>query len=232
MQFIEVSMTGVRSAVIALQAPDRPQRVVLFPMVHLGAPEFYTGVTARLGQCAVVLAEGIREPSLITTALTTAYRLPGRRGRLGLVEQRIDYSRISAEVIRPDMTGRQLRAGWHAVPVVQRVALLVLAPVVGAAFWLLGTRRMLARFAAAEDLPDAAEVMLRDKAQVLTDLLLDRRDALLAVALDDVLVRHRDEAVDIAVVYGAGHMAALTRYLVAKHGFRPRTAEWLTVFDF
>jgi len=231
-QFIEVSVTGVRSAVITLRAPDRPQRIVLFPMLHLGAPAFYAGVTARLGQCAVVLAEGIREESLITKALTTSYRLPGRRGRLGLVEQRIDYSRLSAEVIKPDMTGRELRAGWQAVPMLQRIALLLLAPVVGAAFWLFGTRRMLARWAAAEVLPDTAEIMLRDKAQALTELLLDRRDALLAAALDEVLVQHGDTAIDIAVVYGAGHMPALTRYLVARHGFRPREAEWLTIFDF
>jgi len=225
-------VTGVRSAVITLRAPDRPQRIVLFPMMHLGAPAFYAGVTARLGQCAVVLAEGISEHSLITRGLTTSYRLPGRRGRLGLVEQQIDYSRLSAEVINPDMTGRQLRAGWHAVPILQRAVLLFLALVAGAAFWLLGTRRMLARYAAAEDLPDAAEVMLRDQAGALTELLLDRRDALLAAALDEVLVQHRDETIDIAVVYGAGHMPGLTRYLVAKYEFRPREAEWLTVFDF
>ena len=173
-----------------------------------------------------------RPRSLITKALTTSYRLPGRRGRLGLVEQRIDYSRLSAEVIKPDMTGRQLRAGWHAVPIVQRVVLLFLAPAVGAVFWLLGTRRMLARYAGVEDLPDAAEIMLRDKAQALTELLLDRRDALLAAALDEVLVQYGDKAIDIAIVYRAGHMPALTRYLVAKYGFRPREAEWLTVFDF
>jgi hypothetical protein len=231
-QFIEVSVTGVRSAVITLRAPDRQQRIVLFPMLHLGAPAFYAGVTAWLGQCAVVLAEGIREESLITRALTTSYRLPGRRGRLGLVEQRIDYSRLTGEVINPDMTGRQLRAGWQAVPILQRFVLLLVAPVMGAVFWLLGTRRMLARYAATEDLPDAAEIMVRDKAQALTELLLDRRDALLATALDDVLVQYADEPVDIAVVYGAGHMPALTRYLVAKYGFRPREAEWLTVFDF
>lgn len=152
MQFIEVSVTGVRSAVITLRARDRPQRIALFPMLHLG--------------------------------VTTSYRLPRRSGRLGLVEQRIDYSRLSAEVIEPDMTGRQLRAGWHAVPILQRVALLSLAPAAGAVFWLLGTRRMLARYAAAEDLPVAAEIMLRDKAQALAELLLDRRDALLAAALD------------------------------------------------
>jgi hypothetical protein len=231
-QFIEVSVTGVRSAVITLRASDRQQRIVLFPMLHLGAPAFYAGVTARLGRCAVVLAEGIREESLITRAVTTSYRLPGRRGRLGLVEQRIDYSHLSAELINPDMTGRQLRTGWRALPILQRVVLPLLAPVVGAVFWLLGTRRMMARYAAAEDMPDAVEIMLRDKAQALTELLLDRRDALLAAALDEVLVQHGDEAIDIAVVYGAGHMAALTRYLVAKYGFRPREAEWLTVFDF
>lgn len=232
MQFIEVSVTGVRSAVITLRAPDRPQRIVLFPMLHLGAATFYAGVTARLGQCAVVLAEGISERSLLAKALTTAYRLPGRRGRLGLVEQRIDYAGLNAEVVNPDMTGRQLRAAWHAVPILHRAALLLAAPVVGAAFWLLGTRRMLARYAAVEDLPDATEVMLRDKAQALAELLLDRRDALLAATLDQVLAQHGDEAVAIAVVYGAGHMPALTRYLVAKYGFRPREAEWLTVFDF
>ena len=232
MQFIEVSVTGVRSAVITLRTPDRQQRIVLFPMLHLGAPAFYATVTARLGQCAVVLAEGIRERSLITGALTTSYRLPGRRGRLGLVEQRIDYSRLSAEVIKPDMTGRQLRAGWQAVPALQRATLLLLAPVAGAVFWLLGTRRMLARHAATEDLPDPAEIMFRDKAQALTELLLDRRDALLAAALDEVLAQHGDEAIDIAVVYGAEHMPALTRYLGARYGFRPREAEWLTVFDF
>jgi hypothetical protein len=231
-QFIEVSVTGVRSAVITLRAPDRPQRIVLFPMYHLGAPAFYAGATARLGQCAVVLAEGIRERSLITRALTISYRLPGRRARLGLVEQRIDYSRLNAEVIHPDMTGRQLRAGWHAVPALQRALLLLVAPVVGAVLWLAGTRRMLARHAATEDLPDAAEVMLRDKAQALTELLLDQRDALLAAALDEVLLQHRDEVIDIAVVYGAGHMPGLTRYLAARYGFRPRMAEWLTVFDF
>ena len=27
-------------------------------------------------------------------------------------------------------------------------------------------------------------------------------------------------------------MPALTRYLMAKYGSRPRAAEWLTVFDF
>jgi pheromone shutdown protein TraB len=84
---------------------------------------------------------------------------------------------------------------------------------------------MLARHATTEDLPDVAEALARDQAQALMELLLDRRDALLAAALDEVLAQHRDEAIDIAVVYGSRHMPALTRYLVTKHGFRPCEAE-------
>lgn len=237
MQLIEVSMTGVRSAVITLRSPGRPQRIVLFPMLHLGAPAFYAEVTARLGRCAVVLAEGIRaegisEGSLIAKALVFSYQLLGTRRKLGLVQQRIDYSRLEAEVITPDMTVGQLRAGWRAVPALQRAALLGLAPIMGIAFWMLGTRRMLARYVAVEDLPDVGEVALRDHAPALAELLLDQRDALLAAALDQVLARRPEQAVDIAVVYGAAHMPALTRYLLARYGFRPREAEWLTVFSF
>jgi hypothetical protein len=34
------------------------------------------------------------------------------------------------------------------------------------------------------------------------------------------------------VVYGAGHVPAVVRALLARYGYRPRSAEWLTVFDF
>jgi hypothetical protein len=33
-------------------------------------------------------------------------------------------------------------------------------------------------------------------------------------------------------VYGAAHMPAVTRELLRRYGYRPRTAEWLTVFGF
>jgi hypothetical protein len=231
-QFIEVSVTGVRSAVITLSAPDMPQRITLFPMLHLGSPAFYTAVTARLGRCSVVLAEGIQGRSLIAQVLTAAYRLAGRHRKLDLVLQHIDFRQLTAEIINPDMTSRQLRAGMRAVPMVQRLLLALIAPLVGAAFLLLGTRRMIARYAATDDLPEPNEVLIWDKAPELNELLVGQRDALLAAALDRVLDQHQDEAIEIAVVYGAGHMPGLIRYLTAKHQYRPREAEWLTVFDF
>jgi hypothetical protein len=35
----------------------------------------------------------------------------------------------------------------------------------------------------------------------------------------------------VPVVYGAGHMPAVVRYL-ARYGYRASSAEWLTVFGY
>src|SRR5439155_5736896 len=39
MQITEVSVIGVRSAVIELRRPGSPLRYVLFPMIHMGQPD-------------------------------------------------------------------------------------------------------------------------------------------------------------------------------------------------
>jgi hypothetical protein len=50
-------------------------------------------------------------------------------------------------------------------------------------------------------------------------------------ALVQIHLKRSGEPIDVAVVYGAGQMSAVARYLLARHGYRPREAEWLTVFD-
>ncbi|MFF5171460.1 hypothetical protein ACFY3U_02355 [Micromonospora sp. NPDC000089] len=58
MQITEVSVLGLRSAVITLARPDSPLRFVLFPMVHFGLPSFYRQVADRLAACDLIVAEG------------------------------------------------------------------------------------------------------------------------------------------------------------------------------
>ena len=225
-------MTGVRSAVITLRSREVPLVFVLFPMLHLGTKSFYRAVTDRLSSSDVVVAEGISGRSVVVAALTLAYRLPGRRRRLGLVKQHIDLAGLGVPVIRPDMTAAEFSKGWRAVPVLQRALVVCMAPLVAAGFWLIGTRRTLSRYAAIDDLAAPDESQLRDQAGELIDLIVDRRDSLLLSALDALHRQHMTEPMTVAVVYGAGHMPAVAHHLAAAHGYRPREAEWLTVFDF
>jgi hypothetical protein len=234
-QIIEVSVTGVRSAVITLQRSETPMRIVLFPMIHAGAPAFYQSVAARIRDCDLVIAEGITGISPVAWALTLAYRLPGRNRRLGLTVQDVDPAALGVPVINADMTAREFARGWRSVPAVHRLAVVFLIPLTALAIRLFGTRRFLARYARhwqVEDLPGRADELLHRKAPEATALILDRRDALLVDALVAVHEARKDEPIDVAVLYGAAHMRAVTREMFARFGYRPRAAEWLQIIDF
>jgi hypothetical protein len=230
-QLIEVSMTGARSAVITLRAPRTPMRITLFPMTHLGTPDYYRSVTARLAGSDLIIAEGISGRLAAARALTLAYRLPAHSRRLGLTVQHIDYASLGIPVIRPDITAPQFRKRWRSIPLLQRLTIWTLIPVFAAAFTLLGTRRTLSRYLAADDLPTHLEEQARQATRQLTELILDHRDALLIDSLTTVHQAHHAEDIDVAVVYGAEHMPALAHQLLQRYGYRPRTAEWLTIFD-
>lgn len=232
MQLIEVSLTGVRSAAITLRSPDAAMTFTLFPMVHLGSPEYYRSVTGRLAGCDLVVAEGVSGMSVTARALTLAYRLPALSRRLALAVQDVDYASLDIPVIRPDMTARQFRHHWRSVPALQRLAVLCLVPAVALPFALVGTRRTLSRYLATDDLPTYLDDQVRRAVPELTEVLLDHRDRLLVDCLESIHRTRHDKNIDVAVVYGAEHMRAVTRELFSRHGYRPRTAEWITVFDF
>lgn len=56
-------------------------RFVLFPMIHLGAPDFYAEVARRLSRCDLILTEGVGGRR--TSVVTLSYRLAGRIRRFG-----------------------------------------------------------------------------------------------------------------------------------------------------
>jgi hypothetical protein len=234
LQLIEVSMTGVRSAAITVQRMDTPLRFLLLPMIHLGTAGFYREITDQLARCQVIVAEGVGGGSVLTRALTLAYRTPSRSKRLGLVVQDIDFRalvRDGAELLRPDLSGEQARRGWRAVPWMQRLAVLILVPVVAVGLRIFGSRRMLGRFLAREDLPAPDEHVAHEAFPALTKFVLDDRDKMLADALSGIVAARADEPILVGIVYGAEHMRPVVTKL-ATRGYRPRRAEWLTVFEF
>lgn len=232
MQIIEVSVTGVRSAVLTLRRGPTPMEFVLVPMIHLGTAAFYAEVKNRLAECQLVVAEGVRGRSFLARALTLAYRLPGRSRRLNLVVQDDRYADCGVPVICPDITARQFTRFWRSVPAVQRMLVWVAVPVVALITWAVGTRRFISRGLATTDLPTLLDHEGRQTLPKFTELILDRRDNLLLEALATIHEQHSAEPIRVAVVYGAGHVPAVVRGLWSRYGYRPRTAEWLTVFDF
>lgn len=59
---------------------------------------------------------------------------------------------------------------------------------------------------------------VRERAGDLVEQLVDRRDAKLVEALATIHDERQGEQLDVAVVYGAEHMAAVVHQLAARYG--------------
>ncbi|MFE0455198.1 hypothetical protein ACFW2D_28825 [Streptomyces sp. NPDC058914] len=125
MQIIEV--TGVRrpSAVITMRRTGTPLDFVVFPMLHVASPTFYSQVRIRLRECDLIVVEGIRGKSVGVSALTLAYRFTPRRRRNGLQEQHENLLLPKAvPVINPDVTAAEAIADLKTLPEPIRVAIV------------------------------------------------------------------------------------------------------------
>jgi hypothetical protein len=234
MQIIEVTDLGVRSAVIRLKRRDTPLQYVLYPMIHMAKPSFYAAVTTRLKRADVVVVEGVSRSrdggAVLVRALTSSYRVLRFNRRARLVEQDIDYGSLDVEIVRPDVDSAQFKAAWSRIPLADRLLMWVVLPFV-VLVWLFGGTRMIWSSALEQnDLPSPED---EDAAEAMPELeraVVGERDDRLLAALRRLHEERAHEAIEVAVVYGAGHVPAVVTGLM-RYGYRPRSGEWLTLAD-
>ncbi|WP_217241601.1 hypothetical protein [Streptomyces sp. AC555_RSS877] len=229
MQIIEVTGYAVRSAVITMRQTGKPLEFVIFPMLHVASPTFYSQVRIRLRECDLIVMEGIRGHSVGVSALTLAYRFAPRRRRNGLQEQREELLLpASVPVVHPDVTAAEVIADLKTLPRWTHLLLLVAAPMMGLVFALRGPRAFLDEDLAVDDLPSTlrAEMLADDPVE---RAITGRRDKQLLDALGQIHAERADEPIRVAIVYGAGHVPAIVSGLMDRYGYRAREAEWLTV---
>ncbi len=229
---MEANDYGVRVAELVLRRGEGPLRFVVYPMLHVGSREFYQEVTRRLATVDVVVTEGVGR-SRAVDSLTSSYRALADDLRLRLVVQNIDYGSLPGQVICPDTPGEEFQARWRQVPGWQRAATLGLVGSVTAIQRIFGSlwlQRML-EDSSLDDLPSNEEILRPDLLPDVQRMLLDERDQRLVAALDELHEQRAGEAVTVAVVYGAEHARAVVNGL-ARHGYRVRAGDWLTVVVF
>jgi hypothetical protein len=227
MQILDTGVMGTRSAVLRLTRRGSDLTFVVFPMIHVASPGFYAEVQRRLAGCAVVVMEGVSGRSAIGSAITASYRVIPANRKSGLVEQDFDLDALDAEIINPDVTGEEFDESWRKLPLGVRVMMWCAIPVVTVMQLFGGRKRLLAPDVALDDdeLPES------EMEEQLDGVFIDERNDRLLAALFDLHETRGHERIDVAVVYGAGHVPDLVHRLAQTLGYRPRTAEWITAVD-
>ncbi|GIF64097.1 hypothetical protein Ais01nite_21320 [Asanoa ishikariensis] len=95
-----------------------------------------------------------------------------------------------------------------------------------------GSRVIWSKSMETNDLPlTNKEEELNDLPPGLDAAFADQRDERLIAALCRLHEERGHEDIEVAVVSGAGHTAAVVAGLQQGYGYRPRSADWLTVAD-
>jgi hypothetical protein len=111
-----------------------------------------------------------------------------------------------------------------------RMMLMLITPVAVILNLFGGHRRILSPSMEVSDLPSPEDEEFAESAygEQFEELLGGERDDRVIAALADLVRRRGRERIDVAVVYGAGHTAAIVDALF-KLGFRMRPSDWITV---
>jgi hypothetical protein len=233
-QIIEVTDLAVRSSVIRLRRPGSKLQFVLYPMLHMAKPSFYAAVTRRLAAADVVVVEGVGHgrSSVLLQALTSSYRVMRFNRRADVVEQRIDYAALGVPVIRPDVSREEFAAGWKRIPLRDRLLLWSVLPAVLLVRLFGGTRQIWSHSLELNDLPlTSKDEVQQELSPELQAALSGERDERLLEALCRLHEERGDENIEVAVVYGAAHTTPVVLGLMRRYGYRPRSADWLTIVD-
>jgi hypothetical protein len=230
-QIVERSDLSVRAVIYRFANEAHALEFEVFPMIHVAEPRFYDSVRGRLENCDVVLYEGV--DSMRVSIATQSYRLMARRRRLGLVYQgdALRRSDIETRWVHADLSTPEFRKAWLSVPLWQRLAVYVVAPMLGAYRYVTATRASVARLLETTDSSPEDALRLDDRLDELEDALLTRRDGHLLACILRLYREHRASETRVGVLYGAKHIPAVVRRLQGKLGYRVQRADWVTVFE-
>jgi hypothetical protein len=232
MQFIEKNSFNVRSAVYRLKKNGSGLEFLIFPMIHVGSPEFYQEISRRLSSCDLILAEGVK--SKRAYLITLSYRIVKHIRRMDLVTQQ-DGMRVEsfrAKIVNADMDGSAFDERWSSLSVLLRAQLFIIIPVFVVYLFLFGTREVLAENIALDDLPSSEEIISEDEDfEQLDSLIIDERDRKLIEHITRLEDQQTEDPQQIGIVYGARHMRTTIAFLMQKLNYRVAKAEWVKVFD-
>lgn len=232
MQFIEKNSFNVRSAIYQLKKEDSEIEFVLFPMVHIGSEKFYQKVSEKLSQCDLILAEGVNSKKV--NFLTISYRVVKFMKRVDLVTQNegLNFSQFKDKIFNSDICRKDFDKNWTSISFYFRFLLFLFIPFYSFYMMIFGSREIIAKNIATEDLPDSNEIFFQDdKTDKLDEVLIDKRDKILIENIRKAISNNQEVKTRIGILYGAVHMRNIVNYLMNDLNYKIADSEWLVVFD-
>ncbi len=245
MKFIESSSFLVRTVLYDFICRDKKIKLKfrLVPMIHIASEEYYENVLENLKDCDEVFYEGIdliddAEPitnriSLKNLNLTfKQYKMFANQ--LGLVTQseHFDLRELDAELTHTDYDPESGSEAWGEVSLKEKLKMSFLDPLM-----MFIARQGMSRKKLAKQFMDSTEEMLLaygpldDEEGSSRNFTMNQRDQIVFQHIRESIESEGHSEKTIAIVYGAGHMKSMARFLIDEYHYFPTNGQFVTAFD-
>lgn len=231
MRFIEKSDSGLEAVIHYLRKSGGRLEFVLLPMLHLGTQEFYDEISRRLGECDLVLAEGINSRNM--NFLTLPYRVAAKSWRLDLLRQdkALSVARFKDKIVKADLNGRSFDEGWSRLSLILRLQLTFISPVIALYLLFFVNRKKLAEHFLRKDSTLDHQRPDKDMEDFARLIGGDRNQSLIR-HIKELDQSSGNKQIKIGIPYGAKHMSRISKFLLRRLGYRVIRLERIIVFDF
>jgi len=229
MRFYEASDFGLR--VITGKYVNREnsnQSIRLISMCHIGDEKYYDNVKSYIENCEVVLFEG-RKNKTGRLNLKNRERLANRLNLI--VQPRYHLQKIETNFIHADYDEKTGNTEWNKLALIDRIKFNYVLPI-----WIYFQDRNITRkkfvkyfMRSNEDLEKMYGPLFDEKERI-KDFMYKSREVMVFKRIDEVLSNSKDIDIKLGILYGAGHMKAISNFIESKHNFKLLKADFIEVF--
>lgn len=226
MKYLKTDNGQLYSSIVTFEKPGSNVRFKLFPVVHVGRREYYELAYKKLNENDYVLYEGFGEATRSEKKQGT-YRSSAQKMGLVSQDEAINYRRLPAKWIRADLKGEAAKQAvddlmFHEKFFLKNLGILN-AAAVGLFSVAFANRRALAELLAQfQNAPMTMPLFER-----LSWMITGQREKVIYRKIGQFAATQWDQPITVAIFYGAGHMAALTKHLTETLGYQESSTEWI-----
>jgi len=229
MNFYESTTFGLRVTLYNLSSNlKRNIKIRLIPMIHIGEERYYQEVENKLVDTDIILYEGFK----IRSNLLRVKNRKVLAERLGLVTQaKFDLKQFKEKLVHADFDPETAKEKWNKLPLFDRLKSSIFFPLYTYFQDRTLTRAKFVKYFMKSNVDiDKSEGPMFDKKERLKKYFHYEREKVLFKQIDETINQNQTEDKHLTIVYGAGHMKSIFRYLSSKYQFNALSGEFIDVF--
>ena len=202
----------------------------LIPMVHIGNQEFYDSAKEKILECQELIYEGIQRKRGIK--LINSRKILSKKLNLVMQKDALILNKKKLKLTHGDYTEKEAEEGWKKIGLTERLKEKFVNPIKRYFQYKNLTKKKLAKsFMKSYEENYLAYGPRFDEPGTAENYYCAEREKKVKDIISDRINSESKEDKIIGILYGAGHMDRISRYLIDQHNYQVLKGEFMKVFD-